>query len=162
MPRILPLLLAVLLGCGDPDSSSPGSTSEATDRSPDATRNPGGIDYIPAKGWFVRNDFPDMTLMTMLLESQSSFDEVLGAAATMGPDRRPTPIDFSKQSAIALIAPETDTAITLQCTALQPRNGQLHLTYRRKLGERQSFTTRPLLLLLVDRDRLAPVVLEEG
>ena len=156
------LLLTILFSCGDsgsPDSESASGEMEAAESTETASS---GVSHSLAKGWFVRNDFPDMPLMSLVLETQASFDEVLGAAATMGPDGKPTATDFSKRFAIALIAPETDTATTLEFRSLESRDGQLHLAYHRILGERQSFTTRPLLLLFVERSSLAPVVLEES
>ena len=161
MLRMLPLLaLAVLSSCGSPETPSSGPSSSDPQEMDAPKDNPSGVSHTLARGWFVRNDFPDMPLMSLVMESQASFEEVLGAAATMGPDGKPTAIDFSKQFAIALIAPETDTATTLEIRSLESRDGQLHLNYRRILGERQSFTTRPLLLVFVERSHLGPVVLE--
>lgn len=154
----LPTIALLFSACGD---RSPGNKTEATTRDTLAVDD-SAVPFTAANGYFVRNDLPPTGQLLMVMEDQGSFEAVLGMATTMGPEGKPTPIDFNRQFAIALIAPETDTAVTLEAVSLRSLNGQLHFSYRRNTGDKQSFTTRPLLLVLVDRSQMAPVVLEEG
>lgn len=118
------------------------------------------IPYIVANRYFVNNtvksiDSPKIT-------TQAEFDKIFGAATAMGEDGLPTKINFSKQYVIAVIKPETDYSTTLVPIGLQKEeNGEIVFSYKVEKGEKQSYTTVPCLIIVVDNSTSGNVVLEE-
>lgn len=106
------------------------------------------VDYRKADGYFVRNDFQNISA-EMKFDSSEEFDKVFGMAATMS--SRPTPIDFSREYVVAVVLRETDRATDISVDSLLWTGRKLDLYYSIKEGAAQSFTTRPAMLLVVDR-----------
>lgn len=63
------------------------------------------VDYTVANGYFVRNDAPKD--IPAIISTRPEFESVFGMATVMGPDGRPTAIDFSKQCVVPVILPPT-------------------------------------------------------
>lgn len=133
---ILILFSAVLflVGCGS--NSAKGTGNE--------------IPYEIANNYFVRNDIESSETTGMLIESQESLEQYFGYAATM--TSLPTPIDFARQEAIAVIFPETDMAMEVSVSSLVQKEGKIVLTYTESLGEKQTFTIRPCLMLIISNE----------
>lgn len=122
----------------------------------------GGDNTIPftiATHYFVNNTAG--APVDSVITSASRFNELFGMATTMGPEGKPTPVDFSKQFVIAVGRPETAIATALEATGLHMENDTLVFDYRMTTGEQQTFTSRPLLMVIVDRSHLAPVSLRK-
>jgi hypothetical protein len=85
------------------------------------------------------------------IDSAEAFSELFGVAAVMGEDGQPTPVDWGKEFVIAVVNPVTDQATELTPESLSLENGELVFTYTETVGERQSWTMRPILLIKVDR-----------
>lgn len=80
----------------------------------------------------------------------------------MGQNGLPTSIDFANRSVIAVIIPETNRATELLPVSLVKRTGgKLVFTYRKKTGATQTYTTRPFLAVLIDKNVAGEVVLNE-
>ena len=107
------------------------------------------IPFEEVKNYFFRNDadIPE----SPVIDSSEQFEELFGAAAFMGKDGQPTPIDFNKEFVIAVVNPVTDCLTELAPESLQKVDGELVFTYRETIGEQQSWTMRPILLIKVDR-----------
>ena len=69
----------------------------------------------------------------------------------MGKDGQPTSIDFDQEFVIAVVNPVTDRLTELTPESLREENGELVFTYHETIGERQSWTMQPVLLVKVDR-----------
>ena len=115
-----------------------------------------GIPFKEVKNYFFRNDadIPE----SPVIDSSEQFEELFGAAAFMGKDGQPTPIDFNKEFVIAVVNPVTDCLTELAAESLQKVDGELVFTYRETVGEQQSWTMQPILLVKVDRQYKADTV----
>lgn len=106
------------------------------------------VPYTVARNYFFNNNAPDLS--SPAITSQQEFTRYFGMAALMGRGGRPTEIDFDRQFVVAKVLPETNLATDLQPLSLkQTAAGELTLRYHVQRGERQSYTTRPMFLLVV-------------
>lgn len=117
------------------------------------------IPYEVAERYFVRNDVNGLPPTT--ITSAKEFEHYFGIATVMGPDGKPTEIDFNKSFVICIALEPTETATDLSVISLTNTNfDQLDLRYEIKRGEKRSYTTQPLLLLIVDKKYERPVIPE--
>lgn len=110
------------------------------------------IPYTQAERYFVKNTVKDGSILMMRISSAKTFDEYFGAAAVMRANGKPTTIEFDKQCAIAIIHPSTENNTTFSNYTLQKSDNKTIFSYKIEKGEKQSFTSRPFLLLIVDRE----------
>lgn len=108
------------------------------------------VPFTEAQRYFVKNTYKEGQLTNPKISTQENFDKFFGMATTMGPNGKPTPIDFTKQYVIAVIGNVTDKATTLSVNSLKQKGDTITLRYKQLEGEKQSFTIQPLLLLRVD------------
>ena len=164
----------ILAGCKAQDTTATATAQAAT-----TTASAEEIPYVVANRYFVRNDID--RLPANKITSQEQFDSLFGMATVMGADGRPTPIDFDKEYVIAIDEPDTDikteiTPVSLTFVPADSADGgakdvpanasgkivpgtKLVLTYKVSHGERRSYTTHPLLMLVVDRRYNIPLEL---
>jgi hypothetical protein len=122
----------------------PKSDSETTEMKIDA------IPFVLAQNYFVKNTVDSIT--NPKIETVEAFNTYFGAATTMGENGKPTAVNFEKEYAIALVLPLTDINTTIQPVSLSKRNNNsVVLEYKVTSGNKQSFTSRPFLLLFVDK-----------
>ena len=107
------------------------------------------IPFEEVKNYFLRNDA--VIPGSPLIDSSEQFQELFGAATLMGKNRQPTPIDFDQEFIIAVVNPATDRMTELTPESLRQENGELVFTYLETIGEPQSWTLQPVLLVKVDR-----------
>ena len=107
------------------------------------------IPFEEVNNYFFRNnaDIPG----NPLIDSSEQFQELFGAAAFMGKDGLPTSIDFDREFVIAVVNPATDRMTELTPESLREENGELVFTYLETIGEQQTWTMQPVLLVKVDR-----------
>lgn len=107
------------------------------------------VPYTVAHNYFFNNNaqIPANPKVT----TQADFDRLFGMAAVMGKDGQPTPIDFHRQFVIAVVLPVTDIETHLQIGKLSSDDDRLTLHYTVKRGERQSYFTQPMELVIVDK-----------
>ena len=107
------------------------------------------IPFEEVKNYFFRNDaaIPD----DPVIDSSEQFGELFGAAAFMGKDGQPTTIDFDREFVIAVVNPTTDCYTELVPESLNKVQGELVFTYNETIGDNQSWTIQPILLVKVDR-----------
>lgn len=129
MKRIIPIVVSFL---------SVLSCSQAT-----------SIPYEEVKNYFFRNDasIPG----NPKIDSAEQFGALFGAAAFMGKGGKPTPVDFDKEFVIAVVNPVTDCLTELAPESLTREGGELVFTYRETVGEKQTWSMQPVLLVKVDR-----------
>lgn len=117
------------------------------------------IPFEEVKNYFFRNnaEIPE----SPLIDSSEQFESLFGTAAFMGKDGQPTSIDFDKEFVIAVVNPMTDCSTELVPESLRKEDGELVFTYQETIGEQQSWTMQPILLVKVDRKyRMEAVRLE--
>ncbi len=118
------------------------------------------VPYQVAQNYFVRNDVKG--LPPTVIRNEAKFEKNFGMATVMGPNGRPTEINFNKSFVICLSEAPTNINTDYSIISLsQTAAGQLAVRYAVKRGEKMSSTMQPLMLLIVDRkyDSL-PVKLE--
>lgn len=108
------------------------------------------VPYTVAQNYFVKNTVD--SIANPKIESKEVFDSYFGYATTMGKNGKPTAIDFAKEFAIAVVLPKTDIATTILPVYLKKgSDNSLVFQYKTELGDKQSYTSRPFLLLVVDK-----------
>ena len=117
------------------------------------------IPYTVADRYFVRNDVTGLPPTTIV--SAEEFEKYFGMAAVMGPNGQPTIIDFNKSFVICVALEPTDIDTNLSVISLTDTNrNKLVLRYAIKRVNKMSYTSQPLLLLIVDKKHEKSVVLE--
>jgi len=107
------------------------------------------IPFEEVKNYFFRNDaeIPE----SPLIDSAEQFESLFGAAAFMGKDGQPTPVDFNREFVIAVVYPVIDISTELAPESLRLEGGLLVFTYLETTGEQLTWTMRPVLLIKADR-----------
>ena len=108
------------------------------------------IPYIVANRYFVRNDYKKEDLTSPKITSEGQFEKHFGMAPIMGPDGKPTAVDFSRQYVISVIGELTDQRTEIVPVSLQQKAGTIEFIYKINEGEKISATIRPVLLIIVD------------
>lgn len=106
------------------------------------------VSYEEAHGYFFRNDA--VMPASPLISTQEAFDSLFGAAATMGKNGMPTEIDFEKQSAVAVVLPETNVLTDISIAGIVRNGSGLGLKYSVRRGEKMSYTIRPVAIVVVE------------
>ncbi|WP_257668837.1 hypothetical protein [Parapedobacter tibetensis] len=120
------------------------------------------VPHTVASGYFVKNTYQDGQLKNPKITTRETFEAYFGMAATMDGNGMPTPIDFDAQYVIAVIGPESDRIPELEVVSLTQESDSITLEYR--LNEKQepaSFTSKPVLLLVVDKTHEGEVMIEQ-
>lgn len=129
-----------------------------------ATQPSGGsvadVPFSVARNYFVNNSVEQ--LPSAPITSREQFDRFFGAAAVMGKDGQPTPIDFSRQYVIAVAKPASDRQVSLDPVSLQSTaDGRLRFAYRTVMGRSLSYSSRPCLVIIVDAPAPASILFNE-
>ncbi len=114
-------------------------------------KSSGDIPFTELNHYFISGDvevLPD----NPKVNSEADFDSIFGAAAVMGKDGQPTPVDFGKEFVIAVLYPVTDVRTELAPVSLKKVDGNLVFSYRETLKGEQGFQTQPVLLVKVSRE----------
>jgi len=112
-------------------------------------RRSSDIPFEEVRNYFFRNDaeIPE----NPVIDIAGQFEALFGAAAFMGKNGQVTPVDFDKEFVIAVVNPVTDCSTELAPESLRKVDGELVFSYNETIGERQSWTMQPVLLVKVDR-----------
>ena len=125
-----------------------------------ACAGPKDVPYSELDHYFFKNgqDVPD----NPKIDSEEAFATLFGMATVMGESGKPTPVDFDKEFVIAVVKPVTENETELEPESLRMEKGELVFTYDESVGERQSWTMRPVLLVKVSREYDAETVRVEA
>lgn len=107
------------------------------------------VPFSELDNYFFKNgqDIPD----NPIIDTEEAFSSLFGMASFMGSDGKPTPIDFGKEFVIAVVNPVTGFQTDLEPESLQMEDGELVFTYNETVGESQTWSMQPILLIKVDR-----------
>lgn len=109
------------------------------------------VKFEQIRNYFVRNDIKKTG--NYILKNEDDFNGILGMATTMGIKGKPSVIDFEKKNVIAVILSETDFTTTVNPVRLEKNaNGDLVLTYKKVIGEKQTFTVRPFFAIAIAKN----------
>ena len=112
---------------------------------------PTAVPFTKAENYFIKNGakLPDDHKIT----DKETFDSIFGMATTMGENGKPTEIDFDKSFVIAVETGPVQKETTLIPEYLiNHHDGKLVFHYAIKQGEDISYTIRPVLIIIVDKD----------
>lgn len=107
------------------------------------------LNYEVAKGYFVKNTFSVQQPSPIILANKAALDSIMGMAATMGANGKPTDFDFSREYGIVFIYPETDSSVGLHPGILELQANTAKLSVRIEPGVKQTYRMVPMLLLKV-------------
>lgn len=154
----LPLAITSLIACGSGQSGSASTDSTATDSTATVgvVTTDSIVPYRLAENYFATSD----SLPTVITSAEEQ-EKHLGMAAAMG--QLPTEIDWSREFVIPIALSPTGTSTEIIPVSLvRNSSGGLTLTYRIKQGvSLHGSKMRPFVALIVSRDYLAPVTLQQ-
>ena len=113
------------------------------------------VPYTKLERYFFKNNAEIPT--NPKIDTREQFDSLFGMAAVMGPNGRPTEIDFTKQFVIAVVHPVTNQATELDDKRLlyyKDLLGGTNLDFCYSIDQDEdtlSFSMQPILLIAVDR-----------
>jgi hypothetical protein len=119
------------------------------------------VPFTQVRNYFVKNDYRDSTLHSLKITNQIGFYKYFGMAATMGNNVKPTPVDFTKQYIVALIAKASDDISELKVSSFKKINQTILITYEQIKSEKQHYAVRHLGLLIVNNAHQGEIKLQE-
>jgi len=146
---VLVLISVLAVSCNTTSKEGNTSTEINTTQEQKITSSKTDVPYAIAERYFVKNDVVDKDL-TLKITSKEDFDKYFGMAAVMGDDGKPTSIDFSMQYVLAVIDKKSDLQVTISPLSLTSLDGRIILSYNITTGQKQTYTSRAVLLLIVD------------
>jgi len=118
------------------------------------------IDFQIAKNYYVKNTIDSIT--NPLIENQATFDSIFGMATVMGEEGKPTAIDFTKQSVIAVMIPETEYVTSIIPSRLsKSSDGKIIFSYAIDQGEKTTSSMVPTCILIINKEDRGEVILNE-
>ena len=152
----LALSLSALTACSSGQSEQSAQDSTALPSS-SVVANPDSLPYRIAENYFAAQDSLPATLT-----SEEELNRHLGMATTMSD--KPTEIDWQREFVIPIVLPATTISTEILPVRLKKdAEGNLVLTYKVQRGEdMKTAEIRPFTAIIVSRDFLAPVRLEEA
>ena len=107
------------------------------------------IAFVVAKNYFFKNGLEIPA--SPKISTEEDFSKLFGMATTMGADGKPTAIDFTKQFVLAIVLPVTETATEINPIKVKAKGDSLFYSYEVKTGEKQSFSIRPVSVIILDK-----------
>ena len=108
------------------------------------------VSYTSAENYFVNNTFQNTKVETLKIDSQVDFDRIFGGATTI--TARPTAIDFSKQSVLAIVAPASNKEVKIVVKALETTlTGGILVKYTIDEGKDLDYTAQSSEILIVNK-----------
>ena len=146
---LFPIALALLISCNQTQNNKEATIADSTIvEQPDAGTD---VPFMEARNYFVNNTVGEDKNGTLKIETQEAFNELFSPATTMGEGGKPTEIDFKKQFVIAVISATSDLNPSIDSLSLKKFNSDLVLEFKETMGDKQSFSTRPAAILIVDK-----------
>jgi len=107
------------------------------------------VPFEVAKNYFFKNgqDIPASPKITRA----EDFEKLFGMAAFAGEDGKPTEIDFAKQFVLAIILPVTDIETEITPVKVMEKGDTLFYSYKIKTGEKQSYSSQPQSIIILDK-----------
>lgn len=106
------------------------------------------IPFTIAENYFSKTK--ESTPTSTIIRSQETLEEHLGMATTMGPNGKPTAIDFNQSFVIVVSEPSSYVQTEIHPISLvSDENGDMTFSYEVVKGAEQSYETKPVLALIV-------------
>ena len=109
------------------------------------------VPFIIAKNYFVNNTYKAGDLNNYKIVTEKQFSDFIGMATLIGPEGKPTKVDFSKKFVVIVVNPETDlpTKLTAEKLTLLGKN-KLKFEYKTEIGKKATYTMTPFTMVIVD------------
>lgn len=109
------------------------------------------VPFIITKNYFVNNTYKAGDLNNYKIVTEKQFSDFIGMATLMGPEGKPTKVDFSKQFVVIVVNPETDlpTKLTPEKLTALGKN-KLKFEYKTEIGKKATYTMIPFTMVIVD------------
>ncbi|MBU3744190.1 MAG: hypothetical protein FGM61_06510 [Sediminibacterium sp.] len=120
------------------------------------------MEFTIAKGYFVKNTIIVNEPLGIVIKNQQELDSIMGFAATMGVNGKPTSFDFTKDYGVACIFPETDSSRVLEVMDYTVTEDKGRLSIKVKTGEKQTYSIVPTILIKVSGIPPATLVVEKN
>ena len=117
------------------------------------------IPSVVGRNYYVLNSLHKGSFTQGVIEDREQFDAIFGPAAVMG--AKPTEIDFERQYVIAVVDNMSDDAVHLNLVSLLEVDGKVVMSYQRERSGKRSYSVRPYLIVIIDRQYFAPVEIVE-
>lgn len=115
------------------------------------------IPFTIAENYFIKSKENAPT--QYIIQSEDEMNEILGMATTMGPNGRPSEINFDKQFVIVVTEAASSHSIELKpVSLLSSPDGKLVFSYRVHKGEELSYISQPLLAIIVSKDNTGKII----
>ena len=154
--RLIPAVLipvVALVAC-KPTGEVPADAQKIeTPQQEQTMRNTAAPDFkvVPLQGYFVRNTVvADQDTQHVLISTREEFDQYFGIAKTM--TNEITAVDFTSSNVIAIFTKPSDHKTEISIEQATVEDKILTLEYKRVTGEKQSFTSRALILFTIPKD----------
>lgn len=138
---------------GSKTSKNPSSMEQNTKMEVSAVK------YKTAENYFVKNTVKEV--VPAKITTQQEFDKYFGMAATMGDQGKPTPIDFNKEFVIIVDHNSTEKKVEISPIGLNKNEKNLTFAYKVTENGDNGFTTRPFLMIIVDKTNEGDVILKK-
>ena len=110
------------------------------------------INYTELQNYFVQtNIVPTKKVQKIIIDNEQHFKSVLGAAAVMGRNGQPTPVNFKTQYVLAIVLPETDRETQVIPAEISQTGNTVIVNYRVKKGKKMSYTMVPFTAVAIDK-----------
>jgi len=145
------IIACTVFGSCNPTSKNTANKEQSSSRE-SKTSEPAeqDIPYTIANRYFVNNTYKDGDLKNPKITTMEKFDELFGMATIMGPNGKPTPIDFSRQYVLTVIGELSDRGALISPVSLKQRADTIFFSYKTTEGEKSMAVIRPMLLIIVD------------
>jgi len=121
------------------------------------------VPYTIAEKYFLRNDAQPVfdgdgkVRDYVFIESKEDLERTFGYGTIMGPNGKPTAIDFTKQFAIGLFITSENTIKKLTVKSLVKKGNDLVLAYEVESGDKAAKTDKAFKILIIDKKYGGPV-----
>lgn len=162
MTKKISILTAAAMLCFAACQNNPknDTTEDQSKATADSSKKSNDIPFTLAKNYFVLNTVDKLD--NPKIETAETFNATFGMATTMGPEGKPTDIDFKTQFVIGVILPETDHMTTIEPVSLQKdAAGNMTFSYKKVVTEKMSSTIRPGIQVIVSNSEKGSVALKE-
>ncbi len=128
-------VIAALMGCnmGNCKKSNQGRSME--------------VNYKTTSNYFIKNGVGEFE--SSVITTKNDFDTLFGMAAVMGPNGKPTAIDFDNEYVIVVDGGVTDRNIEMRPGKMVAEGDSLYFNYDIVMGAKQSYASRPFLMVVV-------------
>ena len=140
----------VFSSCNTTAKNSDNTKQHEPDQAAAAAAAEQDVPFTIANRYFVSNKYKDGDLKNPKISDQEQFDELFGMATIMGPNGKPTPIDFSRQYVVTVIGELTGRGTEISPVSLKQQADTILLSYKMTEHEKSMVTIRPVLLIIVD------------